>query len=356
MLAIPGKRAAFVLCVGSAIVLPAAHAQTVDLQRACRDQYGADYQAQLQAPGGAADWRCVRKSASSSAGGIQVIAGTYGMNCRQPRGNKTAHLAAACSGRNQCDYVVDVTAIGDPAYGCSKDYVAEWQCPGSSETQRATAGAEAGYRSKISLSCSAQAAAGGDALDTLLIPNDRPLKVQSNIVLERGRWYVLEASGVVTDWSHVKDGVDAVWCYADWRCGKGEAWNQLRVDDKGLSDIAGSTLPYNPQHVYRVRVQGQGKPIVAHSSDAQASWSDNAGAFTLKIYPDGAAPVAAPGRSYTSRPRASEAIQSPPVQTGRSYTSRPRATHAVPAQPATTKTEEAVKKAVEGALKGLFNR
>ena len=71
-------------------------------------------------------------------------------------------------------------------------------------------------------------------------------------------------AGVITDWSDHKDGVDAVWCYAEWRCGKnGEAWNQLRVDDKGLNDINGSALPYNPQHVYRVRIQGQGKPIVS---------------------------------------------------------------------------------------------
>src|SRR5437879_4941641 len=83
-------------------------------------------------------------------------------------------------------------------------------------------------------------------------------------------------TNVISDWSDHKDGIDAGWCYAEWRCGKtGEAWQQLRIDDKGMSDHNGSMLAYNPQHVYRVRIQGQGRPIVAYASDAQNSWSDN---------------------------------------------------------------------------------
>ena len=172
-------------------------------------------------------------------------------------------------------------------------------------------------------------------LDMLTIPNDKPLKVTSNVVLERGRWYVLEATGVITDWSDHKDGVDAVWCYAEWRCGKaGEAWNQLRVDDKGLNDINGSALPYNPQHVYRVRIQGQGKPIVAYASDAQNSWSDNAGSFTLRIYAEGG-------------------VAAGPETTGRSYTSQPRG--AAQAQPASgNRFQDALKKGMQDAVKGML--
>jgi hypothetical protein len=177
---------------------------------------------------------------------------------------------------------------------------------------------------------SAPSAPGG-VIDMLTIPNDKPLKVTSNVVLERGRWYVLEASGVITDWSDKKDGVDAVWCYAEWRCGKnGEAWNQLRIDDKGMSDLHGSTIPYNPQHVYRVRVQGQGKPLVAYASDAQNSWSDNAGSFTLRIYAEGG-------------------VAAGPETTGRSYTSQPRA------QPASgNKFQDALKKGMQDAVKGML--
>src|SRR4029077_12341432 len=101
--------------------------------------------------------------------------------------------------------------------------------------------------------------AGGAAglLESLTIPNDKPVKVTSRTSLERGKWYVLEATGIVSDWSDHKDGVDPVWCYAEWRCGKnGEAWQQLRIDDKGMSDLNGSPIPFNPQHTYRVRIQG----------------------------------------------------------------------------------------------------
>jgi hypothetical protein len=91
-----------------------------------------------------------------TATGIQVLAGTYGQNCGQPHGNKTAHLASICSGRGQCEYIIDHTVIGDPAFGCPKDYIAEWQCPGSLQPLRAHVGAEAGFRSKIVLSCAAR--------------------------------------------------------------------------------------------------------------------------------------------------------------------------------------------------------
>ncbi len=124
-------------------------------------------------------------------------------------------------------------------------------------------------------------------LETLTIPNDRPLKVQSRTVLQMGRSYWLEASGVVSDWdASGRDGggVDAVWCYAPSRCGSGQVWNQLRIDDQGMTDLAGAVLAYNPQHQYRVRILGQGRPITVYALDAQGSAGDNWGSFTLKIF------------------------------------------------------------------------
>ena len=127
--------------------------------------------------------------------------------------------------------------------------------------------------------------ARGKLLETLIIPNDKPVKITSTTVLENGRWYIIEASGVISDWSHVQEGVDAVWCYAEWRCGKeGQLWNQLRIDDKGMPDIAGKSIPYNPQHVYQVRYLGKGKRVEFYCSDAQGSWQDNSGSFTVKIF------------------------------------------------------------------------
>ena len=89
----------------------------------------------------------------TGGGAIQVIAGTYGANCGQPRGNKTPHLASACNGRDACEYAVSYQVIGDPAVGCQKNYVAEWQCGGNSRILQASAGPEAGYGSKIMLTC-----------------------------------------------------------------------------------------------------------------------------------------------------------------------------------------------------------
>jgi hypothetical protein len=86
-------------------------------------------------------------------GAIQVIAGTYGGNCGVAHANVSAPLAQACNGREECDYTIDYQAIGDPSFGCAKDYVAEWQCTGSSQTYTARAEPEAGYQKVVSLSC-----------------------------------------------------------------------------------------------------------------------------------------------------------------------------------------------------------
>jgi len=99
----------------------------------------------------AADARDYDRSVGS---GIQVVAGTYGGNCRQPRGNKTAHLARACNGRGACRYTVDYRVIGDPARGCAKNCVAEWRCGGGSRVYRAKVAPEAGYKKTVELRCS----------------------------------------------------------------------------------------------------------------------------------------------------------------------------------------------------------
>jgi hypothetical protein len=100
-------------------------------------------------------------SSQSLQPGINVIAGTYGGNCGQPRGNVTADLAAACNGRATCAYTVDHNVIGDPAYGCAKDYVAEWACSGSGGGT-VSAPAEAGYGSQVTLACSGGGEMGGN--------------------------------------------------------------------------------------------------------------------------------------------------------------------------------------------------
>jgi len=85
-------------------------------------------------------------------GRINVISGSYGMNCGAPFGNKTRHLANLCNGRDYCSYVINVNVLGDPAVGCAKEYVAEWRC-GSGAIRSARVPAEAGRGSIITLSC-----------------------------------------------------------------------------------------------------------------------------------------------------------------------------------------------------------
>ena len=84
---------------------------------------------------------------------IKVVAGTYGKTCGQPRGNKTSFLRAACDGKNTCRYTIDYKKIGDPAVGCSKDYIAEWRCGGSSRIHSVRATPEAGFRKVVVLRC-----------------------------------------------------------------------------------------------------------------------------------------------------------------------------------------------------------
>jgi hypothetical protein len=122
--------------------------------------------------------------------------------------------------------------------------------------------------------------------EILEIPNTRPEKLLSRTLLEAGRDYLLEVSGTFDDWGNTPHGIDAVWCFAEWRCGRqGQVWDQLRIDEKGLTEIAGRPIPYNPQHVYQARLKGQGKPVQLYLSDAQSSWSDNLGSVTVRISP-----------------------------------------------------------------------
>lgn len=95
-----------------------------------------------------------RRRAPANPGAlVEVVSATHGGNCAAPRGNETADLARACSGKPECQYRIDYTIIGDPAVGCGKDYVAEWRCSGSRVTRQTKATPEAGYGAVITLRC-----------------------------------------------------------------------------------------------------------------------------------------------------------------------------------------------------------
>ena len=84
---------------------------------------------------------------------ILIISGSYGNNCGAPRGNATRNLAVICDGTASCTYIIDFEVIGDPAVGCPKNYLAEWRCGVEQEIHQSSAGAEAGYKTPIHLSC-----------------------------------------------------------------------------------------------------------------------------------------------------------------------------------------------------------
>ena len=122
-------------------------------------------------------------------------------------------------------------------------------------------------------------------LETLRVSNTNPNAIQSSFQTRPGATYRIEAEGVISCWDGKTDGVDPVWCYAEWRCGNGAVWDHLRINGKGMTDWAGHEIPYNPGHIYEVRIQGDGNPIVLGCADALAgSYGDNAGEFTVRIY------------------------------------------------------------------------
>lgn len=81
---------------------------------------------------------------------IKVQQAVYGQNCAgkgKPDPNikpadYTKHIAAACDGKGTCDYKVDHTAIGDPVFGCRKEYSVQYHC-GTGQPKKATVAPEA---------------------------------------------------------------------------------------------------------------------------------------------------------------------------------------------------------------------
>ena len=83
---------------------------------------------------------------SGASGPINVTGASYGLNCGAPAGNATQHAQQTCNGKTSCDYVVDVLILGDPTYGCAKDYRISWRCgSSSSQLHTVTVGSEAGW-------------------------------------------------------------------------------------------------------------------------------------------------------------------------------------------------------------------
>jgi hypothetical protein len=119
---------------------------------------------------------------------------------------------------------------------------------------------------------------------TLKVPNDKPERVRTPFGTAKNGIYTIKASGVVSDWSDHNDGVDPVWCYAEWRCGKdGLPWNQLLINGKGMTELHGKTIPYNRAHEYTIETPGIGQPFEFWAYDAVGSSADNKGSWTVVV-------------------------------------------------------------------------
>lgn len=85
-------------------------------------------------------------------GQIKIASATYGGNCGVAEGNATAHIRAYCDATTNCTYAVNTRDLGDPAYGCGKEYRVDYTCVGVPGTKTVTLAKEADGKG-VQLSC-----------------------------------------------------------------------------------------------------------------------------------------------------------------------------------------------------------
>jgi peptidoglycan/LPS O-acetylase OafA/YrhL len=113
-------------------------------------------------------------STASVTSGVRLITASYGANCDAQRGNATKSLSKTCNGRNSCQYIVDVTKLGDPAPGCAKNFTVEYQCAPSEIRYRKDLPSEAGLGSRLDLSCTSDGATDAPATAAIGVPVSSP--------------------------------------------------------------------------------------------------------------------------------------------------------------------------------------
>lgn len=88
-----------------------------------------------------------------STGTINITSSHYGENCGVSKENGADNIIASnCDGKNTCYYNIDHNKIGDPSFGCAKQYKAQYSC-GSGPSRIVSANSEASGR-QIFLDCS----------------------------------------------------------------------------------------------------------------------------------------------------------------------------------------------------------
>ena len=83
---------------------------------------------------------------------IHMILATYGYNCGAQPGNALDSVRKRCDGNLNCDYTIDVSTLGDPAPGCSKNFIVNYRCFDGGRERRVVVDPEASG-SVVSLTC-----------------------------------------------------------------------------------------------------------------------------------------------------------------------------------------------------------
>ena len=87
---------------------------------------------------------------NGGSGAIQVLSAFYGVNCGVHH-NVGWSVQSMCSGQQTCWYRVDHNMLGDPAYGCRKDFRVDYTC-GDGQARQAYLGGEASGQT-LQLAC-----------------------------------------------------------------------------------------------------------------------------------------------------------------------------------------------------------
>ena len=86
----------------------------------------------------------------NGGGAIQVMNAFYGANCGAQY-NVGWSVQSICNGHQGCSYHVDANMIGDPAFGCRKDFRVDYSC-GDGQMRQAYLMGEASGQT-LALSC-----------------------------------------------------------------------------------------------------------------------------------------------------------------------------------------------------------
>jgi len=131
-------------------------------------------------------------------------------------------------------------------------------------------------------------------LETLQVSSMTPERVQSNTILEKGKNYLIEASGTFNYVPGERLADAEFWYNTDTRTWNEEIdvpplgynldlmVNDLPQDWLGSSDgINYSIHTFSPNHIYRVYVQGDDKPISFYIHNSSYDWKQ--GSLTVSI-------------------------------------------------------------------------